>query len=258
MENKNNYAKNSGANLIRKAGLAAASTENLLNTVGNLGGITSRARMTAMIVIFTSALFLVAAAGAFFSASVQLNRRLIEANSTLTAIAMRAVDLSAELKNLKRQDTLIGELEAQKSVDNFEKIAIKIDVALAELKKQSAATSNPTEKSSKQEEMRHKALSDQIRYVEMQTQSQGRVLAKLAEQLQSSRADVSKILGTVRAVDDQLAKLHEKQQLAPPTLRTPLASVALPPREREKQAESKNKDYIQYSDPNADNQSKTR
>ena len=242
----------------RSAGLAAASTENLLNAVGNLEAVTARARMTSMIVLFTSTLILVASAGVFFTVSAQLNRRLTEANSTLTVMTKRAVDLKADLDKLKQLDTLIAELEAQKSNENFEKMGSKIDIALSELKKQLASPPISPEKSSKSEEIRHKALMDQIRNVEMQSQSQGRIIAKLAEQFQASRGEASKILGSMRAVDEQLARLHEKQQLAPVPARAPLASVAAPSREREKQLESKNKDYIQYPVPNADNPSKAR
>ena len=259
---------NSAGVANQSASLAATSTENLLNAVGDLGAITSRARVTSMVVLFTSALLLAAAAGAFFTVSVQLNSRLTQANSTLAIVAKGAGNLNADLEKWKRLDKLIEEMEGQKTSENIEKLETKIDTAISDLKKQATVAPAQPEKSNKQEELRNKALTDLIRNLETQTQSQARMIAKLTEQVQVSRADVSKILGAVRSVDSQIANLHEKQRSAPPApqpapvahmiAQPPVASIATQVREREKPPTQKNKDYIQYRAPETENQPSPR
>lgn len=258
---------NSAGVANQSASLAATSTENLLNAVGDLNAITSRARVTSMVVLFTSALLLAASAGAFFTVSVQLNSRLTQTNSTLAIVAKGAGNLNADLEKWKRLDKLI-EMEGQKTSEKIEKLETKIDTAISDLKKQATVAPAQPEKSNKQEELRNKALTDLIRNLETQTQSQARMIAKLTEQVQVSRAEVSKILGAVRSVDIQIANLHEKQRSAPPApqpppvahmiAQPPVASIATQVREREKSPTQKNKDYIQYRAPETESQPSPR
>ena len=267
---------NSAGVANQSAVLAATSTENLLNAVGDIGAITSRARVTSMIVLFTSAVLLAAAAGAFVTVSVQLNGRLTQANSTMAAVAKGAGMLNEDLEKWKRLDKIIEELDGHKTLESIESIGAKLDLALAELTKQATASPPQPEKSNKQEELRNKELVDQIRKLEMQNQSQARMLVKLTEQVQVSRAEVSKLLGAVRSVDSQITNLHERQRSAPPAPQLPVASITPTPaisrptpqpptpgitsqdRERKKDPDPKNKDYIQYRAPDTENPPKPR
>ena len=267
---------NSAGVANQSAVLAATSTENLLNAVGDIGAITSRARATSMIVLFTSAVLLAAAAGAFVTMSIQLNGRLTQANSTMAAVAKGAGVLNENLEKWKLLDSIIEKIDGHKTSESIESIGTKLDLALSELTKQAPASPPQPEKSHKQEELRNKALTDQIRNLEMQIQSQARMLVKLTEQVQVSRAEVSKLLGAVRSVDSQITNLHERQRSAPPAPQLPVASITPTPaisrltpqpptpgitsqdREREKQPDPKNKDYIQYRAPDTENPPKPR
>lgn len=254
---------NSAGVANQSASLAAISTENLLNAVEDLGTITTRARATSMIVLFAAALLLAAAAGAFFTVSVQLNSRLTQANSTLAIIAKGAGNLNEDLEKWKRLDKLIEAMEEQKTTENIDKLGAKLENAISDLKKQASIVPAQPEKSNKQDEARNKTLTDLIRNLETQTQSQARMISKLTEQVQVSRAEISRILGAVRSVDIQIANLHEKQRSAPPALQPPpvsnviaqppVASIATQVRDREKLPPQKNKDYIQYRAPETEN-----
>ncbi len=262
----------------RSATLAANSTETLLNAVGDLGAINARARFNFIVVLFTTALLLAASAGAFFTVSVQLNSRLTQANNTQSILAAGANDLKEDLANLKRLDKLIDEIENLKTSENIEKLETKVDLAISEFRKQKAGDPPLPDKSNKEEQLRNKAVADQVRNLETQLQSQSRLLTKLREELQASRSEVSKIsgevqtsrgevakiLGAVRAVDSQVANLNEKHR-APVAAPFPIAteapvavSLPSPVRDREKTQQQKNKDYIQYRAPDLDSQTKAR
>lgn len=235
---------NSAGVANQSAVLAATSTENLLNAVGDIGSITARARVTSMIVLFTSALLLAAAAGAFVTVSFQLNSRLTQANNTLAVVAKGASKLNEDLEKWKRLDKLIEEIGGNKTSESIEKLGNRME-AISDLMKQVAAPLQP-EKSLKQEEVRNKALTNQIKSLDAQNQYQARVIIKLTEQVQASRAEISKILGAVRSVDSQVANLYEKQRSTPPAQQPPVSIIPPQVREREKQPDPKNVDYIQY------------
>ncbi len=123
----------------RSASVAAASTENLLVAVGELGVITKRARTVSVIVLSVSAVLLIASAGAFFTVSVQLNSRLQQANQALFIVTKRAVELGVNIEKMQRLDKLVAELEIQQGTDRIEKIGGRVDAALVDLKAQLTA-----------------------------------------------------------------------------------------------------------------------
>jgi hypothetical protein len=225
----------------RSASVAAASTENLMNAVGEISAITKRARTMSVIVLSISALLLIASAGAFFTVSIQLNSRLKQVNGMLVAVGKRSVELGENIEKLQRVDTLVAELEIQQGGDKIEKIGGKIDAVMTEMKMQAsaAATAKPT----KAIEPSTQALSTQIRALEAQSQSQSRQIAKLADQVQATRTDLAKVPGLVRGVESLVSGLNEKSRVPAPAGPVVAATVQ---REREIKADAKGKDFIQY------------
>ncbi len=234
----------------RSASVAAASTENLLVAVGELGVITKRARTVSVIVLSVSAVLLIASAGAFFTVSVQLNSRLQQVNHALTIVTKRAVELGVNMEKLQRLDTLVADLEIQQGADRIEKIGSRMDAALADLKTQLTAvsTAKPVEPPST-------ALLAQSKAFEVQAQAQSRQIAKLSDQIQALRADVGKMPGLARGIESAVARPSEKPRApAPPAA----VVVATEKREREIRPDPKGTDYIQYPAPQPDASTKPR
>lgn len=236
----------------RSASIAASSTESLLSTVDDLSKVTSRARMTSAIVLGVASLAIVAAAGALFTVSVQLSGRLTQTSATLLAVGKRAVEMNAGVENLKRIETALTEMANKQGSGQFEKLETKLDTALVEMRKPVAAAPAPIEKSSKQDDARHQSLLAQIKALEAQTQAQARSIARLSEQITSSRADVSKMMGVARSVETLVANINEKQRVVAAVQSAPV------PRERERQPDPRSKEFIQYPGPQAEKTDRPR
>jgi len=234
----------------RSAAIAASSTESLLTTVGDLGKVTSRARVTSAIVLGVAALSIVTGAGALFAVSVQLSGRLTQTNATLLAVGKRAVEMNSGIDNLRRIETVLVEMANKQGPDQLQKLEAKLDAALAETRGPIAAA--PTQNSAKQDDARHQSLLTQIRALEAQTQAQARSITRMSELISASRAEVSKTLGVARNLEILLANFNEKQRLTGTVQTAPVA------REREKSTEQKSKDFIQYPAPQADRGGKPR
>lgn len=240
----------------RSASVAAASTENLLVAVGELGVITKRARTVSVIVLAVSAVLLIASAGAFFTVSVQLNGRLKQVNHALTIVTKRALELGVNIEKMQRLDALVAELEVQQRADKIEKIGSRMDAALAALADLKAQlTPAAAEKPLKPVEPPSTVVLAQIRAFEAQAQAQSRQIAKLSDQIQALRVEVGKMPGLVRSIESPLARPSEKPRApAPPA---PVA-VATEKREREIRPDPKGADFIQYPAPQQDASTKPR
>jgi uncharacterized coiled-coil protein SlyX len=257
----------------RSASIAASSTESLLTAVGDLGKVVSRARMMSAIVLAVAMLSIVAAAGALFSVTVQMNGRLAQTNATLLAVGKRAVEMNTGVEHLKHIETTLSEMTSQQGIDPYPKVEAKLDAALAEIRKQ-ISTPPPAEKPVKQDDARQqsvltqikaleaqtKALEAQTKALEFQTQAQTRSIARMSELIAASRVELTKATGVTRNVETLLAHFNEKQR-AP----APAPAPAPPaPREREKPVEPKSrdyiqsKDYIQYTAPQSDKSDRSR
>ena len=228
----------------RSASIAASSTESLLTAVGYLGKVTERARMGAAIVLGAAALSIVAAAGALFAVSVQLGSRLTQTNATLLAVGKRAVQMNTGIENLGRIETVLAEVAKKPETDRLQKLEEKLDAALSETRRPIGAA--PMEKPAKQDDARHQALLTQMKALEAQTQTQARAITRMTEQIAASRADLSKTMSIARGVETTLASFGEKQRLAGAAPNPPA------PREREKPAELRLKEFIHYPAAQAD------
>ena len=238
----------------RSASIAASSTESLLTAVGDLNKVISRARIMSAIVLGAAALSIVAAAGALFAVSVQLSSRLAQTNATLLAVGKRAVEMNTGFEYLK---TTISVMADKQGSDPLQKIETKLDATLAEMRKPVAPP--PTEKPAKQDDARQqvlltqvKALEAQAKALENQMQAQTRSIARMSELLAASKVELSKASGIARNVETLLVNFNEKQRPAAVT------QSPTPPREREKQAEQKSRDYIQYTAPQSDKSDRPR
>ena len=239
----------------RSASIAASSTESLLTAVGDLNKVISRARVMSAIVLGAAALSIVSAAGALFAVSVQLSSRLAQTNATLLAVGKRAVEMNTGFEYLK---TILSGMADKQGNDPFPKLEAKLDATLAEMRKP-AAPPPPAEKPAKQDDARQQVLLTQVKALEAQTkalenqmQAQTRSIARMSELLAASKVEWSKASGIARNVETLLVNFNEKPRPAAVT-QSPPAS-----REREKPAEPKSRDYIQYTAPQSDKSDRPR
>ena len=95
----------------------------------------------------------------------------------------------------------------------------------------------------KEDQARHQALLTQIKALDGQNQAQARATAKLGDQLNTSRAELSKLTEATRKLETMLNA--ERQR--PAAIAPGVATI----RPREKPVEQKDKEFVQFPDPQA-------
>jgi len=149
--------------------------------------------------------------------------------------------MNAGTESLKNIESLLTGIDAKKESGRIESMEKKLDTALVEIRKPAEPVSN--EKASKEDQARHQALLTQIKVLDGQNQAQARATAKLGDQLNTSRAELSKLSEATRKLETTLNA--ERQR---PAAIAPSVAVIRP---REKPVEQKDKDFVQFPAPQA-------
>lgn len=228
----------------RSASVAATSTENLLNAVGDLGQATRTARTNAWVIIGTSVVCGLFAIGTFIWASGSLLNRLVQADETLQVAGKRVGELNSGVKHLQRIEIL---LESQagpnlSAVDSrIAGLEGRIESMMSEIRKeptQKAVTATPA-----QVDDRHQALLKQIRSLESALQAQSKNVVRLSEQIASMKSEMASLSRATSNIESQWA-----QDQARNPQRTTAQTAT---RVRERREDPRNPDFIQYPDPAA-------
>ena len=228
----------------RSASLAATSTENLLNAVGDLGQVMQTARTNAWVIIGTSVVCGLFAIGTFIWASGSLSSRLVQADETLQMAGKRVGELNAGVERLIRIETL---LESQTgpnlpAVDaRLAGLEGRIESLMGEIRKGSAQ--KPAAVAPAHADDRQQALLNQIRSLESALQAQSKNMVRLSEQVAGVKSEMASL---------SRATTNLESQWAQDQARNPQRTAAQPAsRIRERREDTRNPDFIQYPDPAA-------
>ncbi len=225
----------------RSSEMAASATENLLAVTEELGQTNAQAKMNSVIILSLASLLLLITSGALIWSFIKLEASVTRTETTLLAVGKRMVEMNAGTESLKTIESLLTGIDAKKETGRIESMEKKLDAALVEMRKPAEPASN--EKAAKEDQARHQALLTQIKVLDGQNQAQARATAKLGDQLSTSRAEVSKLTEATRKLETMLNA--ERQR---PAAIAPSAAVI---RAREKPVEQKDKDFVQFPNPQA-------
>ena len=225
----------------RSSEMAASATENLLTVTTELAQTTAQAKMNSVVILSLVSLLLLITSGALIWSFIKLEASVTRTESTLLAVGKRMVEMNAGTESLKTIESLLTGIDAKKESGRIESMEKKLDAALVEIRKPAEPASN--EKASKEDQARHQALLTQIKALDGQNQAQARATAKLGDQLNTSRAELSKLTEVTRKLETMLNA--ERQR---PAAIAPSVAVIRP---REKPVEQKDKDFVQFPDPQA-------
>lgn len=228
----------------KSADLASASTERLLDAVGDLNTISKRAKATNIALLSICCLLLIASAGAFFTLSIQLNSRLGQANSILNRISNKSSEISVSLESLKRFDAFLEHAETEKSSDRVERIDAKIDSIISEIKKTPPPVTSIAEKSQRALELSNQALSSQIRGLENRIHAQTLQISALSATIQSMRSELTRLPALEKAL-----VLMSTPAPTPQSIKKPANNPNI---EVERARPERNTDYIRYRAQDAD------
>jgi hypothetical protein len=226
----------------RSASVAATSTENLLNAVGDLGEVTQAARTNAWVIIGTSVICGIIAIATFIWASASLSNRLVRADETLQLAGKRVADLNLGVEGLARIETLL-ESNSGPSLAAVESrvagIEGRIDSLAGDIRK--AVLPKPTLQGGAQGDERQAALLVQIKLLEAGMQNQTRMMNRFAEQVAGIKSDVAALGRMTSTLEAQLALEQARSQ----------QKTSMPPsaRPRDRRDDARNPDFIQYPDP---------
>ena len=234
----------------KSAEVASASTEMLLDAVGDLTTVAKGAKSANIALLSACGLLLIASAGALFTVSIQLNNRLNQANTLLARLANKSTELTANLETLQRFDGLLENVEGEKSSDKVEKMGLKIDAILGEIKKPPVAAPLPIEKSQKPLEISNQAVTSQMRALESKIQSQTLHITTLNTTIQSMRGDLAKLPVIEKAVSSMTSKLVE---ISASTKKPATASTL----EQDRLRSDRMADYIKYRASDSDKNKET-
>lgn len=234
----------------KSAEVASASTEMLLDAVGDLTTVAKGAKSANIALLSACGLLLIASAGALFTVSIQLNNRMNQANTLLARLANKSTELTANLGTLQRFDELLENVEGEKSSDKVEKMGLKIDAILGEIKKPPIAVALPIEKSQKSWEISNQAVTSQMRALESKIQSQTLLITTLNTTIQSMRGDLAKIPVIEKAVSSMTSKLVEIS--ASPKKPATASNV-----EQDRLKAERTPDYIKYRASDSDKNKET-
>lgn len=225
----------------RSATVAATSTENMLNALGDLDRVTAAIRRQGYVLLGLSLGSVVATVAALALASMTLNSRVSRADATLLAVGKRVVELNAGVENMKRIESMLANADSSAMEAMQSRLEQKLESSVADIRK--AVTATP-ERVTKQDDQRIQAtltsLGSQLRSLEIQNQAQVKAITRLTEQLGAARSDVATLARITSQLENQL-------QLE----RTKVAAQATPPtaRPRERRDDPRGADFIQYPDP---------
>ena len=225
----------------RSSEMAASATENLLAVTEELAQTTAQAKMNSVIILSIVSLLLLITSGALIWSFIKLEGSAARTEGTLLAVGKRMVEMNAGTENLKNIESLLTGLDAKKESGRIESMEKKLDAALVEIRKPAEPASN--EKVAKEDQARHQALLTQIKALDGQNQAQARATAKLGDQLNTSRAELSKLAEATRKLETMLNAERQRPAAIAPSVATIRA--------REKPAEQKDKEFVQYPDPQA-------
>ena len=225
----------------RSSEMAASATENLLAVTEELAQTTAQAKMNSVIILSLVSLLLLLTSGALIWSFIKLEGSATRTEGTLLAVGKRMVEMNAGTESLKNIESLLTGIDAKKESGRIESMEKKLDTALVEIRKPAEPVSN--EKASKEDQARHQALLTQIKVLDGQNQAQARATAKLGDQLNTSRAELSKLSEATRKLETTLNA--ERQR---PAAIAPSVAVIRP---REKPVEQKDKDFVQFPAPQA-------
>lgn len=225
----------------RSSEMAASATENLLAVTEELAQTTAQAKMNSVIILSIVSLLLLITSGALIWSFIKLEGSVTRTEGTLLAVGKRMVEMNAGTENLKNIESLLTGLDAKKESGRIESMEKKLDATLVEIRKPAEPASN--EKAAKEDQARHQALLTQIKALDGQNQAQARATAKLGDQLNTSRAELSKLTEATRKLETMLNAERQRPAAIAPSVATIRA--------REKPAEQKDKEFVQYPDPQA-------
>ena len=225
----------------RSSEMAASATENLLAVTEELAQTTAQAKMNSVIILSIVSLLLLITSGALIWSFIKLEASVTRTEGTLLAVGKRMVEMNAGTENLKNIESLLTGLDAKKESGRIESMEKKLDAALVEIRKPVEPASN--EKVAKEDQARHQALLTQIKALDGQNQAQARATAKLGDQLSTSRAELSKLAEATRKLETMLNAERQRPAAIAPSVATI--------RPREKPVEQKDKEFVQYPDPQA-------
>ena len=234
----------------KSAEVASASTEMLLDAVGDLTTVAKGARTANIALLSACGLLLIASAGALFTVSIQLNNRLNQANTLLARLANKSTELTANLETLQRFDGLLENVEGEKSSDKVEKMSLNIDAILGEIKKPPVAAALPVEKSQKSVEISNQAVTSQMRALESKIQSQTLQITTLNTTIQSMRGDLAKLPVIEKAVSSMTSKLVEISA-------SPKKPATASNLEQDRLRSDRTADYIKYRASDSDKNKET-
>ena len=228
----------------RSASVAATSTENLLNAIGDLGQVTKTARTNAWTIIGTSAGCGLFAIGTFIWASASLSGRLVQTDQTLQVAGKRVGELNAGVERLQRIETLL-ESQARPNPSAVESriagLEERIESLMNEIRK--GAAQKAVSATAAQPDDRQQALLNQIRSLESALQVQSKNMVRLSEQVAGVKSEMASLSRTTSSIEAQWAQDQARNQQR--------AASQPAPRIRDRREDPRNPDFIQYPDPAA-------
>ena len=226
----------------RSASVAATSTENLLNAIGDLTQVTKTARTNAWAIIGTSVVCGLFAIGTFIWASASLSGRLVQTDQTLQMAGKRVGELNTGVERLQRIETLL-ESQAGPNLSAVDSRIASLEERIESLISQ--IRNGPAQKAvtatAAQPDDRPRALLHQIRSLESALQVQSKNIVRLSEQVTGVKAELTTLSRATSNIETQLAQDQARNQQR--TVSQPATRI------RDRREDARNPDFIQYPDP---------